>query len=265
MSDWRSYDGVAEAYARVHAPRFAEPARDLVALAAPAEDARILDVGTGTGVAASAAADAATRGLVVGIDASPAMLGQARVARPDLPFVAARAIDLPFRDGSFDLVVAGFVLAHFTKVETALFDLRRVLRPGGRIAVSTWTGPRDELDATWRALVAEVVPTDVLDGALASAIPWHDRFRVRSALEEALIDDGFRHVRVEEREYRFRYTIDEYVDGLAALATGRFVRSMLGETSWATFLERVRARFREGFADPLNDFRKVLLGVGTKP
>ncbi|MFM7719090.1 MAG: class I SAM-dependent methyltransferase, partial [Actinomycetota bacterium] len=204
------------------------------------------------------------RGLVVGVDASPGMLVEARRARPDLPLAAARAIDLPFRDGSFDLVVAACVIAHFTKVDTALFDLRRVLRPGGRIAVSAWAGSLDELQTTWRGLVAEVVPMDLLDGAIATALPWHDRFRRRGALEEALIDEGFRHVRVEEREYRFRYGIDEYVDGLAALATGRFVRSMLGEERWGAFLERVRATFRERFADPLNDFRKVLLGVGTK-
>ena len=95
MDDWRSYDDVAETYERVHAPRFAEVARDLVALAgdrAPATS--VLDVGTGTGVAAQAAADAgATRRW-----ASTNRSGCSRSATasgPTLRLAAADAIDLP--------------------------------------------------------------------------------------------------------------------------------------------------------------------------
>jgi ubiquinone/menaquinone biosynthesis C-methylase UbiE len=55
MDDWRSYDGVAETYERINAPRLAQPAGDLVALAQPPRGGRDLDVGTGTGDAGSAA------------------------------------------------------------------------------------------------------------------------------------------------------------------------------------------------------------------
>jgi hypothetical protein len=72
-------------------------------------------------------------------------------------------------------------------------------------------------------------------------------------------------VRIEKRQYRFRYTLDEYVEGLGTWAVGRFVRSMLGEEGWASLLQRVRAAFAERFADPVLDFRDVLLAVGTKP
>ena len=57
MDDWRSYDRTAETYERIHAPRFVEPARDLVALAGVRAGAKVLDVGTGTGVAAEVARD----------------------------------------------------------------------------------------------------------------------------------------------------------------------------------------------------------------
>lgn len=264
MGDWRSYDGVAEVYGRIHAPRMAEPARDLVALAEPATDARVLDVGTGTGVAAAAAADAAHAGLSVGVDAAVGMLAVARRGRPDVPVAAARAIDLPFRDATFDVVLGAFVLTHVTKADTALFDLHRVLRTGGRIALSGWTGPDDELQRTWWGLVREVVPAEVLEQSIASAMPGRDRFRRREEVEEALIDAGFRHVRTEEREYRFRYALDEYVEGLGAWATGRFARDMLGDAGWNALLDRARTRFRERFADPVNDFRRVLLAVGTR-
>src|SRR4030095_3808124 len=72
MDDWRSYDTVAETSPRIHAPRLADPARDLVELTGIEAGWRVLDVGTGTGVAAFAAAG--TGANVVGIDEAPGML-----------------------------------------------------------------------------------------------------------------------------------------------------------------------------------------------
>ena len=263
MQDWRSYDDVAELYERIHAPRFAEPARDLVEVAGIEAGSRILDVGTGTGVAAAAARDAGAR--VIGIDGSVGMLREGRRARPDLPFAAAEVIDLPFRDGTFDAVTANFVLAHFTKYQTALFDLLRVVRPGGRVALSTWADGQDDLSRTWTELVEGVVPRPILQPALGEALPWRERFRDREAVQEALMDAGLRTVRTEVRRYHFRYDLDEYVEGLTTFATGRFVRSMLGPVPFEAFLERAKATFRDRFADPVNDFREVVLASGTKP
>jgi ubiquinone/menaquinone biosynthesis C-methylase UbiE len=263
MQDWRRYDDIAETYERVHAPRIAEPARDLVAFADVQSGRRVLDVGTGTGVAGAAASGAG--GDVVGVDPSLGMLRVARVRRPALPVAAAEAIDLPFRDGTFEIVVGNFVLAHFTKYQTALHDLVRVVRSGGRIALSAWADPEDDLNRTWLELVHAVVPREVLEPALAQAIPWRERFRDRGAIEEALLDAGLRHVRTEVRPYRFRFTLEEYVDGLTTWATGRFVRSMLGDAGVSAFLERVRGVFAERFADPVNDFREVMFAVGVKP
>ena len=263
MQDWRRYDDVAETYERVHAPRLAAPGHDLLEIAGIAAGERVLDVGTGTGVAAAAAREAGA--TVVGIDESLGMLRVAGSARPGFPIVAAEAIDLPFRDGAFDAVVANFVLAHFTRYQTALFDMKRVLRPGGRMAFSAWADAHDELTRTWLELVEQVVPREVLQPALSQAIPWRERFRDRAAMEEALMDAGLRHLRTEERRYHFHYPLAEYVDGLGTWATGRFVRSMLGEASFASFLERAKGVFAERFSDPVNDFRDVLFAVGTRP
>ena len=79
------------------------------------------------------------------------------------------------------------------------------------------------------------------------------------------MDAGLRHIRTEQRQYRFQYTLDEYVDGLGTWATGRFVRSMLGPSGWEEFRARARATFADRFSDPVNDFREVLFAVGTKP
>jgi len=263
MNDWRTYDDVAETYERVHAHRLAEVGRDLVEMLELADGARVLDVGTGTGVAAQAAADAGAS--VVGIDESVAMLQVARRERLKVPVIAAHAIDLPFGRGQFDVVLGSFVLAHFNKVETVLFDITRVLRPGGRIGFTTWADGVDAYQRTWRELVESVVPRDLLAPAYAEAAPWHERFKKRAAVEEAMNDAGFRSVRTELVKYHWTYSLDDYLDGLQVWATGRFVKNMLGEAGWASLRERARAVFAERFPDPLNDFREVILVTATKP
>ncbi len=267
MDDWRSYDGVAEIYERVHAPRMIEPARDLLAMCEPPSGGRVLDVGCGTGAAVALAQElVGPSGLAVGVDLSLGMLRVGARARPGARLAAASAIDLPFADGTFDVVSASFVLSHVTKYETALFDMLRVLRPGGRLAVSSWAdGDRDELQTTWLELVEGVVGQELLDDVHAQAVPWSDRFADRSALEETLVGAGLRHVRTERRQYRWVYALEEYVEGLETWSTGRFVRSMLGDRSLEGFRRQVRAVFAERFANPVNDFRDVWLAVATKP
>jgi ubiquinone/menaquinone biosynthesis C-methylase UbiE len=263
MQDWRSYDDVAELYERVHAPRFMEPAGDLLTMAEVGAGARILDVGTGTGAAAEAAR--ASGANVVGIDPSLGMLRVAAGARHGTPFVAAEAIDLPFRDGAFDAVIGNFVLAHFTKPKTALYDILRVTKTGGRVAFSSWADGPDAFTNAWLQLVYDVVPKEMIEPSIADAIPNHERFRRRDAVEETLRDAGLAHVRTEAASYEWQYTRDDYVDGLEVWATGRFVREMLGEAGWTSFMERARSTFASRFPDPLHDRRDVILAVGTKP
>jgi ubiquinone/menaquinone biosynthesis C-methylase UbiE len=263
MAGWRTYDDVAETYERVHAPRFAEPARELVSAAGIGPGDLVLDVGTGTGVAAEAAAGAGAD--VVGIDPSVPMLAVGARARPSVRMVAAEAIDLPFRDGAFDAALASFVIGHFTEYRTALFDVVRVLRPGGRLGVSAWADAADDLQRTWQELAEAVAPREVLASAIRDAYPWRDRFTSPERVEEALRDAGLGALRTERRRYRFVYGLDEYVDGMAAFTLGRFLRDMLGEAGWASFLDRARAAFADRFADPLNDFREAILAVGTRP
>jgi ubiquinone/menaquinone biosynthesis C-methylase UbiE len=263
MDDWRSYDSVAEVYERVHAPRFAEAARDLVAALEIDESDRVLDVGTGTGASAAEAERPGNR--VVGVDRSLGMLTVGAKQRPELELVAGEAIDLPFRNGSFDVVMGNFVLAHFSKVETALFDVVRVLKPGGRVGFTSWSDGSDAFQGAWLELVESVVPRDMLAPAYAAAAPGHGRFMRPEAIQETLRDAGFRHTRTERKRYQWTYARDELVDGLATWTVGRFVREMLGERGWASLVDRTRATFADRFPDPLNDFRDVVVAVGSLP
>ena len=265
MKDWRRYDAVANEYERVRAPMTRTLAADLVALASPAPDARVLDVGTGTGVAAEAAGSVTNDGVVAGVDRSPPMLVVGKTARPSLRLAAAEAIQLPFRDGSFDVVIANLVLPEFKRYDTALFDLIRVLRTGGTFAASAWRADEDELSKTWRALVEETVGPDLVRSAVRDATPWAERFGDPIRFRDTLHEAGLRQINVERRSYRFVLTRDDYVIEQATRALGRFVRGMLGEASWASFLDRGRRVFAERFGSTIEDTREAILAVGINP
>jgi ubiquinone/menaquinone biosynthesis C-methylase UbiE len=267
VGDWRGYDSVAADYRRVLEPRTALPAGDLVGLIGIPPGARVLDVGTGTGVTARAASAAAgPDGLVVGIDPAPAMLAQASGRGEPAPrYAAAEAIDLPFRDRAFGYVTASFVLSHFTRYETALFDMLRVLEPGGRMGVASWGAGLDSFSAAWDSVAEEFAEREMLKDARDRAMPWHDHFSDPGRTRDRLHEAGLREIRVEKREYHFKTTIDDYLDGREATATGRFLREMVGDGSWERFRGRVRDVFHERFPERFNDFRDVVMAVGTKP
>jgi ubiquinone/menaquinone biosynthesis C-methylase UbiE len=259
--DWRAYDSVAADYARVLSTRLEPVAADLVALAGVEPGWRVLDVGTGTGVTARAAAAAGAS--VVGVDAAPGML---RVAAGEgISYAAAAAIDLPFAGGTFDAIVATFVLSHFAAYDTALFDMLRVLRPGGRIGVATWAAGQDEFLRTWQEVAEEFADRRMLRDARTRAMPWDETFSHLDRLTEALHRAGLRRIRAETRGYRFDMSAEDYLTSREIGSTGRFLREMLGSGPWGRFRARARQVFAERFPPRFRDFREVNLAVGTKP
>jgi demethylmenaquinone methyltransferase/2-methoxy-6-polyprenyl-1,4-benzoquinol methylase len=102
---------------------------------------RVLDACCGTGDLAVAARAAGAVG-VVGVDFSERMLERARRKAPELEWVQADVLALPFDDASFDSAVVGFGVRNVEDLEAALRELRRVLRPGGRLGILEITTPR---------------------------------------------------------------------------------------------------------------------------
>lgn len=100
------------------------------------QGSRVLDVATGPGYAAAAAADLGAS--VVGVDMAPAMVELARRLHPTVEFRVAQAEALPFEDDSFDAVISNFVAPHLSRPELAVAELVRVLRGGGGLALTTW-------------------------------------------------------------------------------------------------------------------------------
>lgn len=116
-------------------------AAQLVKFAEIASGEQVLDVGTGTGVVAITAARAGAR--VTGLDLTPELLdearGNARIARTeDIVWTEGDAEHLPYPDASFDVVVSQFGHMFAPRPQIAIAEMRRVLKPGGRIACATW-------------------------------------------------------------------------------------------------------------------------------
>ncbi len=115
---------------------------ETVAAVAPRPGQRILDLAAGTGTSSRPFADAGA--FVVPADLSGGMLTVGKQRQPDLAFVNADALALPFADGVFDAVTISFGLRNVEDVPTALAELRRVTRPGGRIVICEFSTP------TWK-------------------------------------------------------------------------------------------------------------------
>ena len=113
------------------------------------EGARVLDIACGRGAVLFPAAErVGSGGKVIGIDLADGMAREteAEIQRRGLSQAEARQMDaenLTFPDSSFDFVLCGFSLQFLPHLERALSEFKRVLKPGGRIAVTTW-GEDDE-------------------------------------------------------------------------------------------------------------------------
>ncbi|HYU39654.1 MAG TPA: methyltransferase domain-containing protein [Acidimicrobiia bacterium] len=268
-SGWRSYDSVADAYDQAAVPRFLPLARDLVAAVAPREDARILDVGTGTGVAAQVAREGVgPAGFIVGIDPSIAMLG--RALDRGVTIAAGMLPGLPFPEAAFDAVLANLVLSHLNDCKAGLDDAFRVLRPGGRFGCSAW-GPDApaEGESDW-------VKADEIFESLAVAqgidvtpptppVPSEEKIRPRGNLEAVLRGAGLVDVEVQPHIYHWTSSIEGYLVGRDWRPRARYMRQQADDRAWRDIQDRAAAELRGRFGETIRSVGQLWVAVGTKP
>jgi SAM-dependent methyltransferase len=205
----------AEIYERHTVQRFGlMGARDLVDLVSPAAGERAVDVACGTGAVARLVAErVAPKGRVIGLDIDTAMLavGHSVVTHPNVAWLKAEALGLPFDEGVFDLVFCQQGLQFFSDRVQALREMRRVLRSGGRLGISCWRSAEDSSPyaAIERALGRRLGPE-------RTALPRFalgDGDQLRSLIEDA----GFREVRVHRRTTLVEWpSTDLFVRAIAA-------------------------------------------------
>ena len=164
---------------------------------------RVLDAACGTGDLAVADLKAGA-GRVSGLDFSEKMLERARrktaLQKDVLDWVQADMLALPFADDTFDAATVGFGVRNVEDLELGLTELRRVLRPGGRLAILEITQPRGPLRPFYSLWFDRIVPL------IGRALPGGDaytylpasvkRFPTAERLADMLREAGFSDVRV---------------------------------------------------------------------
>lgn len=149
----------------------------------------VLDVGCGTGVVAVTAARRGAR--VKGLDLSPVLLEDARknaaVIGAPIEFKEGDVEALPYRDGEFDVVLSQFGHMFAPRPDVAMREMLRVLKPGGRIAFSTW--PPDLMIGRMFRLVSSQLPPP--PAGVAPPPQWGDPNVVRERLGSAVSDVEF--------------------------------------------------------------------------
>ncbi|XAS66736.1 class I SAM-dependent methyltransferase [Micrococcaceae bacterium Sec5.7] len=188
------FDSFAEAYSADNETNlvnghYERPA--MLDLAGDVRGRRVLDAGCGSGPLAAALQ---TRGATVtGFDSSAAMveLARQRLGEAAELHVADLSQPLPFADGAFDDVVSSLVLHYLQDWTGPLAELRRVLRPGGRLILSVhhpFIHKMSNPDADYFALT-EWSDTYAFSGQPAVLTYWH---RPLHAMTDAFTDAGFR-------------------------------------------------------------------------
>ncbi len=118
---------------------------------------RVLDIAAGTGTSSAALAKSGAE--VVAVDFSPGMIAEGRKRHPELTFVEGDAQELPFPTDTFDVVTISFGLRNVNNPQRALAEMKRVLRPGGRLVVCEFSHPERALVAgSYRGYLKYVMP-----------------------------------------------------------------------------------------------------------
>lgn len=146
------WTGKAQAYAQTFALLCAEVVEPMLGTLAPTPGQRLLDIGTGTGAVAAAALARGCR--VVAIDPEPDMVAMAAQAAPGAEVICTGLPELAGVSGDFDLITANCVVNHLAQPAGSLQRLADLLRPGGRLAVSTWPAD-DSLQRLWTDVVEQ--------------------------------------------------------------------------------------------------------------
>ena len=203
-------------YDRLLGPLLFEPyAGEVARRAAALGPRRILEVAAGTGIVTEAMARALPGAEIVATDLNPDMLAVAeqRLGSGRVRLAPADAQDLPFADGSFDLVVAQFGVMFYPDKTKGNAEARRVLRDGGTYLAVIWDSlDRNPVSAAIAKALAGEFPDDPPCFLERAPFGYSDRGQIESDMRAG----GFADVRVEAVELSSRVSAREAALGMCA-------------------------------------------------
>lgn len=257
------WNTVIGGYERVFGPLTAQTVAPLLDAAGVGAGRRVLDVCTGHGVMAAAAAGRGA--LVEGIDFAGEVVAAARRNVPAVEFRQGDAQALPYPDDTFDAALCGYGVMHVPEPGRVLAEMRRVLKPGGRIALSVWERPAE--NNGYGLLFGAIRAKGRLDVPLPHG-PDFFQFGDPAAMTGALAGAGFANVAATPVPQSWRFA--RAGDLLDAILQGAVrSRALLHAQHPAAFaaIEGAVAdgmeRFRQG--DGYDVAMPALVGSGTKP
>jgi ubiquinone/menaquinone biosynthesis C-methylase UbiE len=200
--------------------------------------ARLLDVATGPGYVAAAAA--ARGAKAVGVDFSAPMVAHARTINPAVEFQEGDAEAISFPDCSFDAVVMNFGMLHLARPERAMIQAARVLKPGGCFAFTVWAKPEE---AVGFGIILKAIQSHGNPGVQLPQGPSFFRFSDPAECDRTLREAGFVNVRLMSLPQVWRFNApDELFD--AIYNGGVRIKAILRAQS-SEALEAIRTAARE--------------------
>jgi SAM-dependent methyltransferase len=199
---------------------------------------RLLDIATGPGYVATAAAARGAR--VVGIDFSGPMVARARELNPAIEFQEGDAEDLSFSDASFDAVVMNFGILHLARPERAMKQAARVLKPGGRFAFTAWAKPEEAVG--FGMILNAIQSHGNLEVQLPQGPPFF-RFSDEAECDRTLREAGFFDVKVARVPQVWRFNRPD--EPLEAFYNGGVRIKAILRAQSSEALEAIRMAVRE--------------------
>lgn len=211
----------------------------------------MLDVATGPGYVAAAAAGRGAK--PVGVDFSPEMIAGARRMFPDLELEQGDAENLRYRDASFDAAACAFGMLHFPRPGKALAEMRRVVRPGGKVVYTIWSTPtKDHLFGTIREIVLKHA-----DLSLATVPSGPGAFMLSDPLVSTALMDaaGLTEIDVEEMPCYFDVRTPQDILGFLNHCSPRVLPVFRAQT------EETRGHIEQAL---VNEGTKVMAVAGSR-